>query len=308
MSGVVRLPREVTVLERGWLSSNNVVFSRGVTAVVDTGYVSHAPQTTALVRSVLGGSQLDLVICTHLHSDHCGGNAALKNAYPACRTLIPPGDSDAVARWDEARLTYAATGQQCARFAFDGLLEPGSTITLGEHEWEIHAAPGHDPHSVILFESSSRTLISADALWEDGFGVVFPELAGEPGFSDVANTLDLIESLDPICVIPGHGESFGADRVGMALAKARTRLAGQIAQPVRHARHAVKVLIKFALLDKQAMDSDELFAWAASTPYLQLVHARFESGAPFLDWVGSLLAELEGSRAIKCEGPMTYNV
>jgi glyoxylase-like metal-dependent hydrolase (beta-lactamase superfamily II) len=55
--------------------------------------------------------------------------------------------------------------------------------------WEVHAAPGHDPHSIILFDPISRTLISADALWENGFGIAFPELAGEPSFGEVAATL-----------------------------------------------------------------------------------------------------------------------
>jgi glyoxylase-like metal-dependent hydrolase (beta-lactamase superfamily II) len=45
---------------------------------------------------------------------------------------------------------------------------------------------GHDPHSVILFEPVSRVLISADALWERGFGVIFPELEGVEAFDEVA--------------------------------------------------------------------------------------------------------------------------
>jgi hypothetical protein len=32
-------------------------------------------------------------------------------------------------------------------------------------------------------------LISADALWENGFGVVFPELEGDDAFAIVAATL-----------------------------------------------------------------------------------------------------------------------
>ena len=111
MSTPWRLPTGVTVFERGWLSSNNVMFASGArTAVVDTGYVSPAPQTLALVRSALGARALDLVVNTHLHSDHCGGNAALQGAYPQSRTLIPPGQADAVRAWDEDALTYAPTG------------------------------------------------------------------------------------------------------------------------------------------------------------------------------------------------------
>ena len=61
---------------------------------------------------------------------------------------------------------------------------------------------------MILFEPQSRTLISADALWENGFGVIFQELEGEQAFDEVADTLDLIESLAPLVVIPGHGKVF----------------------------------------------------------------------------------------------------
>ena len=89
--------------------------------------------------------------------------------------------------WDPVALTYVPTGQQCPRFQDStALLEPGSELSLGDRHWQVHAAPGHDPHSVILFEPQSRTLISADALWENGFGVVFQELEGEQAFDEVA--------------------------------------------------------------------------------------------------------------------------
>ena len=48
-------------------------------------------------------------------------------------------------------------------------------------------------------------LQQADALWELGFGVVFPELEGEQAFDAVPRTLNLIEALKAAVVIPGHG-------------------------------------------------------------------------------------------------------
>jgi glyoxylase-like metal-dependent hydrolase (beta-lactamase superfamily II) len=69
---------DYTVLQRGWLSSNNIVFpTGGRTAVVDTGYCAHSSQTLALIAATLRGRKLDCILNTHLHSDHCGGNAAL---------------------------------------------------------------------------------------------------------------------------------------------------------------------------------------------------------------------------------------
>ncbi len=285
------LPANVVVFERGWLSSNNILFI-GVeeAALVDTGYATHADQTLALVASVLGERPLDRVLNTHLHSDHCGGNAALQRRYPSLRTDIPPGEAPLVERWDAQGLSFLATGQTCPRFAFTGLLEPGTECLLGDVAWQVHGAPGHDPHSVILFDPVSRTLISADALWENGFGIAFPELMGEPSFGDIAATLDLIEKLSPRQVIPGHGGVF-AD-VDRSLRTARKRLAGMERDPVKHARHAIKVLMKFKLLELQVVRRAEWEAWVGGTPYFERIRARFVADASLAELMSELLGEL----------------
>ena len=300
------LPKGVQVFERGWLSANSILFqgSDG-TALVDTGYATHCAQTVALVRAALGARPLDLLLNTHLHSDHCGGNAALQHAYPAVRTRIPPGLSSFVRDWDAVALTYTPTGQQCPRFRFDDVLEPGDDLLLAERAWQIHSAPGHDAHSVILFEPDSRTLISADALWENGFGVVFEELEGKQAFGEVNATLDLIEVLAPRVVIPGHGPVFSD--VGQALAVARSRLNMFVNDPRRHARHAAKVLLKFKLLEVQQLDELELVRWALDTAYFSAVHQRFFDEIPLREWIGQLTADLVRSGAARRDGKQVLN-
>jgi glyoxylase-like metal-dependent hydrolase (beta-lactamase superfamily II) len=290
------LPANLIVFERGWLSSNNILFvGADETALVDTGYATHAEQTLALVESALGTRPLDRILNTHLHSDHCGGNAALQQRYPALRTDIPPGEAALVERWDERGLSFLATGQICPRFRFTGLLQPGTECLLGGRPWEVHSAPGHDPHSVILFDPLSRTLISADALWENGFGIAFPELAGEPSFDDVAATLDRIEALAPLQVIPGHGRVF--NEVRSALATARRRLEGLQRDPVKHARHAIKVLMKFKLLEVQSIAVDDWEAWLLGASYLGVIRLRFFPDLELRQLADDILAELVGAGA-----------
>jgi glyoxylase-like metal-dependent hydrolase (beta-lactamase superfamily II) len=292
----------VTVFERGWLSSNNVLLhgaqpGEGAT-LIDTGYVAHAAQTVALVRQALRpGERLVRVVNTHLHSDHCGGNAALARTFGAPIT-IPPGEADAVARWDEDALTYRTTGQRCERFTHDALLRPGEFFTVGARTWTAHAAPGHDPHSLILFDAADGLLVSADALWTNGFGVVFPELDGEGAFDEVGATLDLIERLAPRCVIPGHGAPF--DDVGGALQRARTRLAAFRADPAKHARHGAKVLLKYHLLEVRSQALPALAAWFEATPLVMRVWQRLgrPEAAPAA-WLDRLLAELAASGALR---------
>ena len=233
---------------------------------------------------------MQLLLNTHLHSDHCGGNAALQRRFVGLRTLIPPGLAEAVRRWDETALTYATTGQTCPQFSIDDVLKPGESICLGTRLWRIHAAPGHDPHSVILFEPESRVLISADALWEHGFGVVFPELEGDDAFAEVGETLDVIESLRPLFVVPGHGAMFSD--VGAALERARSRLAAFRRDPSRHALHAAKVLLKFKLLELERVQSPELVAWAIKTPYFALVHDQWFGERLLPEWIDAVIDDL----------------
>jgi glyoxylase-like metal-dependent hydrolase (beta-lactamase superfamily II) len=307
LDAVRLLPPGVTFLERGWLSANGILMAgAGGMAMVDTGYATHAAQTVALVKAALGDRALDMVLNTHLHSDHCGGNAALQQAFPQAVIRIPPGLADKVRHWDADALSYAPTGQQCPRFDFDGLLQPGSTLALGDLQWQVHAAPGHDAHSIVLFEPLTRTLISADALWENGFGVVFAELEGAQAFDEVAATLDLIESLNPAIVIPGHGPLF--TNVEASLARARSRLESFVLDPRRHARHAAKVLLKFKLLELQRAESAALVGWAIGTPYFLLLHRRFFLATTTLDaWIGELLADLLRSSAARLEGTLIIN-
>jgi glyoxylase-like metal-dependent hydrolase (beta-lactamase superfamily II) len=272
------------VFERGWLSANNILFSdRDGATLVDSGYVSHAPQTVALVGRALAGRPLDRIVNTHLHSDHCGGNAALQTAF-GCRIAIPVAEAHKVRNWDEAALSYRATGQQCARFDFDETIAPGDLLTMGGLAWQALGAPGHDPHALLFWCEDEGILIAGDALWQNGFGVIFPELAGEPGFGEVRATLDVIAQLAPRLVIPGHGAPF-AD-VDAALGRAYSRLDYLAADPVRNAENAVKVLLKFLLIERRAIPLAEVAALFETVPLLVLARERFlpRSCADLAQW------------------------
>lgn len=246
------------VIERGWLSSNQLLCldEEGAT-VVDTGYVTDGAETLRLIDAALDGRPLRRIVNTHLHSDHAGGNALLQ-ARHGCAIWIPPGEHEAVAAWDEDRLSYRATSQLCPRFHPDHVFQPHDTLRLGGEDWTVLPAQGHDHAMVMLWCDRLGVLASADALWQKSFGVIFPELAGVSGFAEQAATLDLIASLDPAWVIPGHGAPF--DDVAPSLAAARSRLQWLQDEPQRHTDHALKVLLAFKLLEVRRMTHDDLRA------------------------------------------------
>lgn len=300
------------LIERDWLSSNQVMFfdeqaGEQEATLLDSGYGTHAQFTLQLVEHALSARGLQIkalrtLINTHLHSDHCGGNALIAEK-SGCRVLVPAAEFNTVRDWDEDALTFRATSQHCERFSADAAVGDGDELLLGGLQWRAHAAPGHDPHSLILFCEEHRLLISADALWENGFGIIFPELSGESGFPEQQSVLDLIESLDAELVIPGHGQAFG--QVPAAIARARARLAALRDDPQRNARNALKALIKFLMLEMQTVSVDLLLQRVAQARILhnaaQLLQMSLEQA---ILWT---LDALEKSGQIRRDGDRLSN-
>jgi len=305
--GSYLLPPGIDIFERGWLSANNILlFGEEDVSLVDSGYCAHQQMTVDLVANALkqhGLKKLNKVVNTHLHSDHCGGNAALSEAFD-CAIWIPEAEALAVQHWDENLLSFQQLGQECPRFSYKALLIPGEEIVLGRYRWQILAAPGHDNHSIMLYQEQHRILISADALWEEGFGVIFPELWGEGGFEEVAQTLELIESISPALVIPGHGKPF--TEVNKSIETARSRLDYLSSDADRNARHGAKVLLKYKLLEWRSQEMAKVKQWIADTPVLKNISKQLNLGdEDFQTW---LVEALVKSKAANIENECLVNL
>lgn len=301
------LPPGIEIFERGWLSANNVLlFGEEDVSLVDSGYCAHQQMTLDLVSNALKQhdlKNLNKVVNTHLHSDHCGGNAALSGAFDS-EIWIPAAEAIAVQDWDEHLLSFQQLGQECPRFSHQALLVPGEEIILGPYRWQILAAPGHDNHSIMLYQEQHQILISADALWEQGFGVIFPELWGEGGFEEVAQTLELIERLPVALVIPGHGKPF--TDVKQSIETAKSRLDYLSSDADRNARHGAKVLLKYKLLEWRSRKLADAKQWIAGTPVLENIRKQLNMNAEdFQVW---LIEALVKSKAAIIEKDRLVNL
>ncbi|MFV5212097.1 MBL fold metallo-hydrolase [Azonexus caeni] len=288
-----KLPDSLLVIERGWLSANNILAFDGERAtLIDSGYVTHAEQTVDLLRHALAGCQLERLLNTHSHSDHIGGNAAVQAAF-GCSIAVPAGLQASIAEWDEDALLLSPLGQQAAPFRHDALIEAGSAIEFAGLNWQALAVPGHDMEALAFYNQERRLLISGDALWENGFGVVFPELLGTAdGLTATRATLEMLGRLPIDIVIPGHGAPF-AD-VDRALATAFRRLDGYCADIERLAWHALKVIVAFALMERQQLPATGFADFLASLPFAVDINQRYLALAED-ELTARLLADLSGA-------------
>ncbi len=292
------LPPQVHVFVRDWLSANNVLLkSRDGHVLVDTGYVRHAPLTLALLATPrgLGSEPLARIVNTHCHSDHMGGNAAVAAKY-RCPIVVPEGERAAIELWDQKALLLDYADQSADRFWPDAALHPDTTQVWGDLEWRALAAPGHDMGALVFYNPEHRILITGDALWEHGFGFVMPPEIDPAALPATRATLEMLATLDVRLVIPGHGEPF-AD-VGAALERAMRRIEAFEADHLRMARHALKVVFTFCLLDRQRMPRSEVPAHFERVGLYRDFNAKFFRLPP-ARLAELLLGELERAGAVR---------
>ena len=128
-----------------------------------------------------------------------------------------------------------------------------------------------------LHNPERRLLISGDALWRNGFGVIFSELLGHPedggGLKAARDTLDTLARLPIDVVIPGHGAPFV--EVDDAFERAYRKLAAFEQDVELLARHALKVILAFALLERRQLRRADLPDFLGGLSFCRSVNARY---------------------------------
>jgi len=170
-----------------------VVKSGGEAVVIDPGDVSHD------LSRALGDVSVRMIVNTHCHCDHCGGNAA----------LVRDTHAPLAIHEEELPLLQAmeAQGQMFGVTVTpspmpDQYLKEGDTVKVGSVEMDVVHAPGHSPGHIMLA----------------GEGLVFVGdvvFAGSIGRTDLpgGNHHQLLESIraklldlpDRTVLYPGHG-------------------------------------------------------------------------------------------------------
>jgi glyoxylase-like metal-dependent hydrolase (beta-lactamase superfamily II) len=289
------LPGWCHFLRQDYPSANLVLLTGAHPVLIDSGYGSDSPIILRQLEAAgTPASALELLVNTHWHSDHVGGNHTFQHDHGV---PIAAARSDAMAvnvRAPHACLA-AWLDQPIEPYRVDRPLDPGDVLWAGEAEWQVIATPGHTPAHLSLFQAEERLLILGDALLQDDVGWINLVVDGPAALDQAMHTLEKLAGLPARCALSGHGPPI--TDLPAAVARALDRYEKMRRDPNRVAWHAMKRIFAFALMIHQGLPLAEVDAYLARCGWLT-DHAAKVLKTTAASVAAKLLQEMRRSGAV----------
>lgn len=271
----------IRFFERAYPSANSVLLEGPRPVLVDTGFGSDA----ALLLDWLERPPA-LIVNTHFHTDHAGGNHAVQQRFgtpvaasAAEAALINGRDPEA---WEAGWLRQPIEGYSVAR-----VLREGDRIETGASDWVVIETPGHTAGHLSLYCAAAGILVLGDALHHADIGWLSPLRA--ESLEQSAATLERLAGLPATVGYSGHGRAI-VDVPG-ALGRARRRVEGWRRDPEAIGWHACKRIFAHALMLEDGLAESAVEPALLGWPWF-CDHARLVFGCAPAALVGPLLQEM----------------
>ena len=146
------------------------------------------------------------VLNTHGHSDHIGGNAALKGRWPDCPLVIGAADADKLT--DPAKNLSAAFGAGLVSPPADVVVNDKDTYSAAGLDLLVRTIPGHSAGHVVFIwgDPEPKLVFVGDVIFAGSIGRTdFPD--GD--YDQLSNGIRqiLFALPDETALLPGHGPS-----------------------------------------------------------------------------------------------------
>ena len=250
-------------IERGYLNGNHFVYRSQAPILIDTGYVSDFDETNRLItRLGVNLSDVSLIINTHTHCDHIGGNKIIQQK-SGCDIALHKAGKYFIDTRDDWSTWWRYYNQEADFFKCTKALDDGEIIAIGPHTFQVIYTPGHSSDGIVLYNRKEKILISSDTLWKNDMAVMTLRVEGSMALFHMLESLQKLESLDVKKVYPGHGKPF--HDIKKAIAKSTKKVEKYLSHRDVIGDDLIKKIIGFTLLMKKTVKENTFFTYLMDT-------------------------------------------
>ena len=207
-------------------------------------------------------SDVSLIVNTHTHCDHIGGNQIIQKR-SGCDIALHEVGKYFMDTEDDWSTWWRYYNQEADFFKCTKTLKDGDVIFVGPHEFQVIYTPGHASDGIVLYNRRGKILISSDTLWEKDMAVMTLRVEGSTALFRMRESLLKLESLDVRWVYPGHGKPFSDMKT--ALSKSKEKVERYLIDREMIGNDLIKKIIVYTLLMKKTIGENNLFSHLMGT-------------------------------------------
>ena len=193
---------DILVINGARASSNVYVIIDDKIAVIDSGNGKNFGKIESKFDSAgVDINDVDILINTHHHFDHIGGNENFVNK-SSCDLMASETSTKFIEEGNNDITLANRFGTDLNSLKVSRVLEDEDKIDFGGSHLKVITTPGHTSGDICLFEPKNQLLFSGDTVFKRGIGRLDLPTA-EP--DSMPKSIKKLTNLDVKKIYPGHG-------------------------------------------------------------------------------------------------------
>ena len=288
------LPNWLHFSQRTFPSANMALIHGKRPVLIDTGFGSDFPETVKLVQHAgINPENLYLVINTHYHSDHVGGNHGFQSKYQIPIATFHT-EAALINQRDIAACSAEWLAQPIESYTIDQSLDEGDEIDTGDVVLQVVHTAGHTLGHMSLYSPQNKVFILGDAVHADDVSWVNIFREGAGALQRTMATLEKLLTFEIEIAISGHGGIHHDPK--SAIENALHRYERWQKDPQKIAWHACKRIFSYAIMLKNGIQRDDIEPYLLQCPWFQDYSQTYFQVLP-TDFIQPLLDEMMRSGA-----------
>lgn len=282
------LPPWLKFFTRPFQSANMALIHTPDPLLFDSGYGGDVAETEKLlIEAGVYPRDLSLIVNSHFHGDHSGGNHHFQKHYHT-PIATHAWEGDMVNRRDSNACDSQWLGFPAQSYVVNRFLQGGDEIQSGGLTFQVIHTPGHTLGHISLFEPEAGILLAGDACHQDDTPWLGIYRHGSTAIYQALASLDQLAALKPRWMGSGHGQP--TDNPLVAIDHTRRKYESWLAEPHKMAWHAIKRIGLSALMIADGMTQAELETEFPAYPWFA-DYSRFGLEIEPLEQIPLLVAE-----------------